>query len=58
MGAVLGVFATVTMAAFVGLTMVATAIGYQMHGEWLETNANSISSFVLIAIGIVAYVGL
>lgn len=57
-GAVLGVFATVTMAAFVGLTMVATAVGYQMHGEWLETNANTITSFVLIAIGIVAYVGL
>lgn len=56
-GAVLGVFAAVTMAAFVGLTTVATAVGYQMHGEWLEANANTITSLVLIAIGLVAYVG-
>ena len=57
-GAVLGVFAAVTMATFVGLTVVATAAGYQMRGEWLEENANTISSVVLIAIGVIAYVGL
>ena len=34
--AVLGVFAILTMATFVGLTVIATAAGYQMQGEWLE----------------------
>lgn len=57
-GAVLGVFAAVTMATFVGLTVGATVAGYQMRGEWLEDHANTITSLVLIAIGIVAYVGL
>jgi putative Mn2+ efflux pump MntP len=55
---VLGVFAAVTMATFVGLTVVAAAVGYQMRGEWLEDHANTITSVVLIAIGVVAYVGL
>lgn len=57
-GAVLVVFAAVTMATFVGLTLVATAVGYQMRGEWLEEHANTITSVVLIAIGVVAYFGL
>ena len=57
-GSVLGVFALVTMITFVGLTLVATAVGYQMHGEWLEKNANTITSLVLMVIGVVAYVGL
>jgi hypothetical protein len=56
--AVLLTFAAVTMATFVGLTVVATAAGYQMRGEWLEDHANTITSVVLIAIGVVAYVGL
>ena len=55
--AVVGVFAAVTMATFVGLTVIATAAGYQMRGEWLEDHANTITSVVLIAIGVVAYVG-
>ena len=57
-GVVLGVFGAVTMATFVGLTLIATAVGYQMRGEWLEKNANTITSLVLIAIGVVAFVGL
>ena len=57
-GAVLGVFAAVTMVTFVGLTVVATVVGYQMRGEWLEVHANTITSLVLIAIGVVAFVGL
>jgi hypothetical protein len=56
--AVLGVFAAVTMATFVGLTVVATAAGYQMRGEWLEDHANTITSIVLVVIGVVAYIGL
>jgi putative Mn2+ efflux pump MntP len=57
-GAVLTVFAAVTMATFVGLTVGATAVGYQMRGEWLEEHANTITSVVLIVIGVVAYIGL
>ena len=55
---VLGFFAGVTMLTFVGLTVIATAVGYQMRGEWLEKNANTITSLVLIGIGIIAYFGL
>lgn len=55
---VLGVFSLVTLATFVGLTVVAAAVGYQMRGEWLEDNANTITSLVLIAIGVVAFAGL
>ena len=54
---VLIVFAVITTGTFVGLTVVATAVGYQFRGEWLERNANTITSLVLIAIGIVAFVG-
>ena len=57
-GAVLAVFGTVTLVTFVGLTLIATAVGYQMRGEWLEKNANTITSLVLIAIGVVAFAGL
>ena len=56
--AVLAVFAAVTIATFVGLTVGATAAGYQMRGEWLENHANTITSVGLIAIGVAAYIGL
>lgn len=54
---VLGAFSVVTLATFVGLTVTATVLGYQMRGEWLEDNANTITAMVLIAIGLVAYIG-
>jgi hypothetical protein len=54
---VLVVFAAVTMATFIGLTMLATLAGYQIKGEWLERNATTITALVLVAIGIVAYIG-
>lgn len=54
---VLVVFAAVTMATFVGLTVLATLAGYQIKGEWLERNATTLTALVLIAIGIVAYIG-
>lgn len=57
-GAVLGVFGAATLATFVGLTLIASGIGYQMRGEWLERNANTITSLVLIGIGVVAFAGL
>lgn len=55
--AVSTVFAAATMATFVGLTLVATAAGYQMRGRWLEDHANDITSIVLIAIGVAAFIG-
>lgn len=54
---VLSVFALLTIITFVGLTVLATLAGYQIKGAWLENNANTITSFVLIAIGVVAFVG-
>lgn len=54
---VLGVFALLTIGTFVGLTVIATLAGYQVKGDWLENNANTITSIVLIVIGVVAYVG-
>jgi nickel/cobalt exporter len=55
---VLGVFAALTLLTFVGLTVLATLAGYQIKGVWLEKNANTITSLVLIVIGIVAFIGL
>jgi len=55
---VIGVFAALTMATFIGLTVLATLAGYQIKGEWLERNATTITAVVLIAIGVVAYIGL
>jgi hypothetical protein len=54
---VLVVFAAVTVATFVGLTVLATIAGFQIKGEWLERNATSVTALVLIAIGVVAFVG-
>lgn len=54
----LGVFSAATMATFVGLTVVATAAGYQIKGDWLEDNANTITAVVLIVIGAIAFIGL
>lgn len=54
---ILGVFAVLTLATFVGLTVLATLAGYQIKGAWLEKHANPITSLVLIAIGIVAFIG-
>jgi hypothetical protein len=54
----LGVFSIVTIATFVGLTVAATAAGYQIKGDWLEDNANTITALVLIVIGVIAFIGL
>ncbi len=56
--AILSVFAAVTIATFIGLTLMATLIGYQIKGDWLEKHAMTISSLVLIAIGVGAFIGL
>src|SRR6266849_3765034 len=54
---VLSIFAVFTIATFISLTVISTLAGYQIKGDWLEKNANTITSLVLIAVGIVAYFG-
>ena len=54
---VLGIFAALTIGTFIGLTVLATLIGYQIKAAWLENNANTITSLVLIAVGVVAFIG-
>jgi len=54
---VLSVFTVVTIATFIGLTIIATLVGYQIKGAWLEKHATTITSLVLIAIGMVAAIG-
>jgi hypothetical protein len=54
---VLAVFALLTIGVFVGLTVLATLAGYQVKGEWIERNATTLTALVLMAIGLVAFVG-
>lgn len=54
---VLSVFTLVTVATFIALTIVATLAGYQIKGAWIEKHATTITSLVLIGIGLVAFVG-
>ena len=54
---VLATFGVLTIATFVGLTVIATAAGYRVRGEWLEKNANTVTALVLIVIGGIAYLG-
>lgn len=56
--AVMTLFSIVTIGTFVGLTVAATAVGYQVKGDWLEANANTITALVLIVIGLIAFIGL
>lgn len=57
-GGVLLVFTAPSMGRFVGLTVLATAAGYQFQSAWLEEHATTITAAVLIVSGVVAYVGL
>jgi hypothetical protein len=53
-GAAIGsllVFALVTVATIVGLTVAAAAGGYQLRGRWLDRWGNAFTAAVLIAIG-------
>lgn len=54
---VLILFAVVTILTFVGLTVAGAAAGYQMRGRWLEEHANTATSLVLVAVGLVAFFG-
>jgi len=60
-GAVIGVlttFSIVTLATFVVLTVAATMFGYQIKGEWLEKNGNTLTALVLIGIGVAVFLGI
>jgi hypothetical protein len=59
-GAAIGsvvVFGAVTIATIVGLTLFATAGGYQIRGQWLERWGNILTAAVLIAIGVLVLTG-
>jgi len=51
------VFATVTVTTIVGLTLFATAGGYQLRGAWLERWGNVFTAFVLAVIGTLVLMG-
>jgi len=53
----LAVFAAVTIGTIVGLTVFATAGGYQVRGRWLDRWGNTITAVVLIAIGTLVLLG-
>jgi len=51
------IFAAVTIATIVGLTLVAARGGYQIRGEWLERWGNAITALVLVVIGVLVLTG-
>jgi nickel/cobalt transporter (NicO) family protein len=51
------VFAAVTIAAIVSLTLLAAAGGYQIRGQWLERWGNVLTGAVLVAIGCLVLFG-
>ncbi len=53
----LAIFAAVTIATIVALTLTATKSGYQIHGDWLERWGNTITAATLIVIGILVCTG-
>jgi threonine/homoserine/homoserine lactone efflux protein len=50
-------FALVTVATFVGLTLLATLGGYQVRGRWLDRWGNLVTALVLLAIGTLVATG-
>ena len=51
------VFAAVTIVTIVGLTLFATAGGYQVRGQWLDRWGNLFTAAVLVAIGALVLAG-
>jgi len=51
------IFAAVTIATIVGLTLAAARGGYKIQGQWLERWGNALTAFVLIAIGALVLTG-
>ena len=54
---VLSMFTLMTIATFVSLTVIATLAGYRIKGDWLEKHASTITSILLIGLGIITFVG-
>jgi nickel/cobalt transporter (NicO) family protein len=51
------VFAAVTIGTIVSLTLVATASGYQVKGDWLDRWGNLLTALVLVIIGTLILTG-
>ncbi len=51
------IFAAVTIATIVGLTLAAARGGYQIRGEWLERWGNALTALVLVLIGALVLTG-
>ncbi len=51
------IFAAVTIATIVGLTLAAARGGYQIRGQWLERWGNGVTAFVLVVIGLLVLTG-
>ncbi len=51
------VFAAVTIGTIVSLTLLATASGYQVKGDWLDRWGNLLTAIVLIVIGSLIFAG-
>jgi nickel/cobalt transporter (NicO) family protein len=49
------IFAAVTIATIVGLTLAACFGGYQIRGQWLERWGNACTALVLIIIGALVF---
>jgi nickel/cobalt exporter len=51
------VFAVVTVATFVALTIVATVGGYKLGGTWMEKGGNLLTVGMLLVLGVLVLVG-
>jgi threonine/homoserine/homoserine lactone efflux protein len=51
------VFAVVTIATMVGLTLAATSGGYQIRAQWLDRWGNALTALVLVVIGVLVLTG-
>jgi nickel/cobalt transporter (NicO) family protein len=51
------IFAAVTIATIVGLTLAATRGGYEIRGQWLEQWGNVLTALVLVVIGLLVLTG-
>jgi threonine/homoserine/homoserine lactone efflux protein len=54
----LAIFAAVTVATIVALTVLATRGGYRLRGAWLDRWGNAITALTLLAIGALVLAGL
>jgi FtsH-binding integral membrane protein len=52
------IFAAVTIATIVGLTLAATRGGYEIRGQWLERWGNAFTALVLVVIGALVLAGI